>query len=211
MALPEWFVQTLSPTLGSFSRQKRKTRDQVAHAIATKDEWSGRDIQSVFRGLADSPKLPLHEKTVDRLAQDAQMLLMAGTLTMASTLEHMIYWISDNPNVLRKLKQELKSVMPSINDSDKVTLATLESLPYMTAVIKESVRLIYGNSCPHFRVCPDQPLYLEDKARGKTWTIPPVGVLSLYNTSAHDVEMNGDFFIAAYNKAQGVEFKIASI
>ena len=292
MALPERLVQTLSPTLGSFSRQKRTTRDQVVHAISTKDEWSGRDFQPVFRGLSDSPKLPPDEKSVKRLAQDAQMLLMAGTLTMASVLEHMIYWISNDADVLQKLKNELKTVMPSIDDVGNVPLATLENLPYLTAVIKESVRLIYGNSCPHFRVSPE-PLILEDKTRGKSWTIPPgtsvgmtsvllhhnetnfpdsykfnpdrwlgesgkklekyqvgfgkgsricigmhqafgmarlvlsqiwrlyaspnvrlsdeIGVLTLYNTSAHDVEMNGDFFIASYNKTQGVEFKLSSM
>ena len=221
------------------------------------------------------------------------MLLMAGTLTMASTLEHLVYWMLDNPDVLRKLKEELRTVMPSINDVGKVPITKLESLPYLTAVIKESVRLIYGNSLPHFRVDPDKPLTYEDKTTGKRWVIPPktsvgmtsvllhhneqnfpnsnrfdpdrwlgeggqkldkymvgfgkgsriclglnqaygtarqvlaqiwrlwaspdvsigdeIGVISLYNTSAHDVEMKGDFFVAKYNKPEGVEFKLSSM
>jgi hypothetical protein len=35
-----------------------------------------------------------------------------------------------------------------------------------------------------------------------------IGVLSLYNTSSYDVQMNGDFFVAAYNKPRSVEFKL---
>lgn len=290
MTLPEAVASRLSPPLGSYMRQKRKTRNQVAQAAALKDEWSEREIVPIFQGLLDSSKLPPEEKSVERLSQDAQMLLMAGTLTMASTLEHMVYWMVDNPDVLRKLKEELRTAMPSLDDVRRVPIASLESLPYLTAVIKESVRLIYGNSTPHFRVDPSQPLVYEDKKAGRKWVIPPktsvgmtsvllhhnednfpnsyifdpdrwlgeggkkldkymvgfgkgsriclglnqaygisrlvlaqiwrlwaspevstgdeIGVLSLYNTSFHDVQMKGDFFVAAYNKPQGVEFKV---
>ena len=291
MALPELLARRLSPALGSYMRQKRTTRERVAQiASGSQDKWSGGEIQPIFRAVLDSSKLPPEEKSVGRLAQDAQMLLMAGTLTMASTLEHLIYWMVDNPDVLRKLKEELLSVMPSVDDVGKIPITTLEGLPYLTAVIKESVRLIYGNSTPHFRYDPDQALVYKDSTTGKSWVIPPktsvgmtsvllhhnelhfpnsnkfdperwlgdegkkldkymvgfgkgsriclglnqaygisrlvlaqiwrlwaspdvkigdeIGVLSLYNTSAHDVQMNGDFFVAAYNKPQGIEFKL---
>lgn len=294
MALPESFAQRLSPALGSYMRQKRTTREQVTQlASRSKEEWSGKDIVPIFRAVLDSSKLPPVERSVDRVAQDAQMLLMAGTLTMASTMEHLIYWMLDNPDVLRKLKEELRGVMPSIDDVGNVPITTLESLPYLTAVIKESVRLIYGNSTPHFRRDPDQPLVFEDRTTGMSWVIPSktsvgmtsvllhhnelhfpnstkfdperwlgdegkkldkynvgfgkgsriclgmnqaygilrlllaqiwrlwasrdvsigdeIGVLSLYNTSPSDVQMNGDFFVAAYNKPQGVEFKVYSM
>jgi cytochrome P450 len=65
------------------------------------------------------------------------MSIMAGTLSMASTLEHLIYWMVENPQVLRKPKEELYSVMPSVDDVGKVLLTTLERLPYLTAVIKK--------------------------------------------------------------------------
>jgi hypothetical protein len=35
------------------------------------------------------------------MAQAAEMSLMTGTLSMASTLEHLIYWMVENPEVLR--------------------------------------------------------------------------------------------------------------
>ncbi|KAL2018247.1 hypothetical protein VTK56DRAFT_1154 [Thermocarpiscus australiensis] len=293
MALPDWLSQRMSPALGSYMRQKKMTREKVAQLASTSDDdWAGKNMP-IFRGVMQSPKLPAEEKTVERLAQDAQMLLMAGTLTMASTLEHLIYWMVDNLDVLRTLKEELRTVMPSVHDVGKIPLATLEGLPYLTAVIKEGVRLIYGNSMPHFRVDPDGPLVYKDGKTGKTWVIPPgtsvgmtsvllhhneenfpnshkfiperwlgeegkrldkymvgfgkdsriclgmpqgygvlrlvlsqiwrswaspevrigdeLGVLSLYNTTAEDVQMTGDFFVAAYKKPQGVEFKLTSM
>ncbi|GIJ99636.1 hypothetical protein Aspvir_003637 [Aspergillus viridinutans] len=294
MPLPESLASRLNPALGSYMRQKKMTRKHVERlASESKDKMAASETGAIFRAVLESPKLPPEERSVGRVAQDAQMLLMAGTLTMASTLEHLIYWMVDNPEVLRKLKEELHSVMPSVDDAGKVPLTTLESLPYLTAVIKESVRLIYGNSTPHFRYDPDQSLVYEDKTTGKRWVIPPktsvgmtsvllhhnernfpnskkfdpdrwlgdegkklekyqvgfgkgsriclgmnqaygilrlvlahlwrlwaspdakigdeIGVLSLYNTSPYDVQMNGDFFVAAYNKPQGVEFKLTSM
>jgi len=293
MALPESLVGRLSPALGSFMRQKRTTRARVADLTSgSKEEWSRRDFVPILRAIMESPKLPPNERSVDRVSQDAQMLLMAGTLTQASVLEHLMYWMISNPDVLRKLKEELRNAMPSTDDVGQVPLTKLESLPYLTAIIKESIRLIYGNSTPHFRFDPDGPLIYEDKVTGKIWEIPPktsvgmtsvllhhdehhfpnsnrfiperwlgdegkrldkynvgfgkgsricigmnqaygvmrlvlaqiwrlwaspdvsmgdeIGVLSLYNTTPHDVQMSGDFFVAAYNKPQGVEFKVNS-
>jgi len=293
MALPESLVGRLSPALGSFMRQKRTTRARVADLTSgSKEEWSQRDFVPILRAIMESPKLPPNERSVDRVSQDAQMLLMAGTLTQASVLEHLMYWMISNPDVLRKLKEELRNAMPSTDDVGQVPLTKLESLPYLTAIIKESIRLIYGNSTPHFRFDPDGPLIYEDKVTGKIWEIPPktsvgmtsvllhhdehhfpnsnrfiperwlgdegkrldkynvgfgkgsricigmnqaygvmrlvlaqiwrlwaspdvsmgdeIGVLSLYNTTPHDVQMSGDFFVAAYNKPQGVEFKVNS-
>lgn len=293
MAMPSWISVALNPALESYMRQKKRTTEKVKQlASTTEDDWLGKTVP-VFRGAMDSPKLPTQEKQVGRLAQDAQMLLMAGTLTMASTLEHMLYWMVDNPEVLSRLKEELRTVMPSVEDASQVSLAALEGLPYLTAVIKECVRLIYGNSTPHFRVNPDGPLTYRDGKTGKEWVIPkgtPVGmtsvllhhneenfpdsyrfvperwigedakkldkymvsfgkgsriclgmpqsygimrvvlarlwrtwaspearigdelgVLRLYNTSREDVQVAGDFFIAAYNKRQGVEFKLQSM
>ncbi|OCK75372.1 cytochrome P450 [Lepidopterella palustris CBS 459.81] len=211
MALPESLARRISPALGSYMRQKHKTRELVAQlASKSEDEWSGREMP-IFRAVMDSSKLPSHEKSVERVAQDAQMLLMAGTLTMASNLEHLIYWMVDNPDVLRKLKEELRSVMPSINDVGK------ELGDPSKDIGRHDQRFGKGS-----RVCLGMPhgygiLRLVLAQIWRLWATPDVklgdeiGVLGLYNTSPHDVQMKGDFFVGAYNKAQGVEFKVRSM
>ncbi|CAH0020670.1 unnamed protein product [Clonostachys rhizophaga] len=182
MSLPETLARRVSPSLGSYMRQKHETRKLVVQLSTTSDdEWNGKEMP-IFRGVLNSPKLPPQEKTVERVSQDAQMLLMAGTLTMASNLEHSIYWVVDNPDVLRKLKEELKTAMPTIDDVPNVRLSSLEGLDYLTAVVKESVRLIYGNSTPHFRYDPDGPLVYKEEGTEKSWVIPantPVGMTSV--------------------------------
>ncbi|ORY63463.1 cytochrome P450, partial [Pseudomassariella vexata] len=109
-------------------------------------------------------------------------LLMAGTLTTASILEHLIYWMVDNPDVLQRLQEEPHSVMTSVDDVSKVPLATLESLPYLTAVIKQCIRLVYGNSDPQFRVNPNGTLTYDNQTTGRSWLVPPktsVGMTSV--------------------------------
>jgi cytochrome P450 len=48
-----------------------------------------------------------------------------------------------NPSIYRSLTLELKTAFPS-HDNDHLDYATLEKLPYLTAVIKEALRLSYG-------------------------------------------------------------------
>ncbi|KAI1320329.1 cytochrome P450 [Xylariaceae sp. FL0255] len=191
MPLPDWFNFFLSPALGAYMKQKKEIRARMAKLCATSmDEWEGQDTIPIFRSMQESSKLPAHEKLPARMAQDAQMLQMAGTLTMAYDMEHLTYWLCTYPDVLRKLKEELHSVMPSIDVVGKVPLTTLEALPYMTAVIKESIRLIYGNSTPHLRSCPDQALTYEDKKAGKTWVIPPGTPVGMSSVLLHHIEEN---------------------
>lgn len=293
MSLPQVVIKYISPSLSMFMEQKHITRQKVEKLSSMpKTEWAGKETQPVALSLLESAKLPPAEREIDRVAQDAEMVLMAGTLTTATTLEHLLFWMIDNPDVLRKLKEELKGVMPTVNDLANIPLTTLEGLPYLTAVLKEATRLIYGNTTPHFCSNPDTALVFQDTQRSKTWVIPPntsvgmtsvilhhderhfpnswkfdpdrwlgeegkkldrynvgfgkggriclgmnqaygimrlvmaqtwrlwaspdvsigdkIVVIKLYNTTAHDMKMNGDFFIPAYNKPQGVEFKVFS-
>ncbi|KAF2275384.1 cytochrome P450 monooxygenase [Westerdykella ornata] len=172
-ALPDSVVAALNPALASFAKQKRTSRAQVEKIIAgDNEEWRGKEHPTIFHAALDS-KLPPEEKTIDRLADDAQMMVMAGTLTTAATLELITFWLLSQPETLRKLKEELLNVMPSADDVGKIPLPTLEGLPYLTAVIKEGLRLSYGVSTRLQRIDPDNSIVYKDKKTGKEWVIPP--------------------------------------
>jgi cytochrome P450 len=72
---------------------------------------------------------------------------MAGTLTTAWALEVVMFWLLRQPKTLRKLKDELKTVIPSLDMIGTLPLPVLEQLPYRNAVMKEGFRLTYGVSC----------------------------------------------------------------
>lgn len=90
----------------------------------------------------------------------------AGSHTVAWTLSVACYEILSSPTILQKLKTELSTIQ-NLNDSLAKVLANLEKLPYLTAVIKEALRLGYGVSMRVPRIAPDASL------RYKDWEIPP--------------------------------------
>lgn len=93
-------------------------------------------------------KLPPDEKTLDRLGDEAATTVAAGTLTTAWTLSIAMYYLLTMPELLQKLKTELAAAIP--DPSTNAPLATIENLPYLTAVVQEAIRLGYGGSG---RVC----------------------------------------------------------
>ncbi|KAF2728852.1 cytochrome P450 [Polyplosphaeria fusca] len=198
-ALPTSLVQRLQPALASFHAQQQTSRTQVEKILAGKnEEWRGKDHPTIFHAILDS-KLPPHEKTAGRLSEEAQVIVMAGTLTTASTLELITFWLLSQPETLRKLKQELRLVVPAIQDVGKVPLATLEALPYLTAVIKEGLRLSYGLSTRSQRIDPENSLVFVDKKTGKEWIIPPRTSISMTSAQLHrnkEIFPNSQEFIA---------------
>src|SRR5256714_11967248 len=96
---------------------------------------------TLFKQLLDSD-LPREDITVQRLAEEAQTVVAAGQVTTSHFLKMTSFHILDNPEILRKLKEELKPVMPS--DGSLPPLLKLEQLPYLSAVVSEGFRKSYG-------------------------------------------------------------------
>jgi cytochrome P450 len=129
---------------------------------------------TVFKELLDSD-LPREEVTIQRLAEEAQTVVAAGQVTTAHFLKMTSFHVLANPDILTKLKEELKSAMPS--DGSLPPLSKVEPLPYLSAVISEGFRKSYGVSQRLPRVSPDAPLIYKD------WVIPagtPVGMTSIF-------------------------------
>lgn len=63
----------------------------------------------------------------------------AGTHTTSFTMSLSTYYLLSNPDKLEKLRQEIQTVQP--NDEGLLEFAALRTLPYLTAVIKESLRM----------------------------------------------------------------------
>lgn len=76
-------------------------------------------------------KLEFHE-----IVNEFSMLLNAGTDTTAHLLLYTLMYLSKNSEILLKLKRELKE-----NIKDIYNYETLQKMPYLNAVLKESLRL----------------------------------------------------------------------
>ncbi len=69
--------------------------------------------------------------TVDEMVADAFTLLIAGTDTTALTMTTIIWQLLNKPQVMRRLKAELRTVMPGRGHT--VDWAELEKLPYLVS------------------------------------------------------------------------------
>lgn len=77
-----------------------------------KSNYQNSSYPTVFHEILYSSGLPESEKTVYRLRDEAQIIVAAGTATTSSTLSVATYYLLANPDILRKLKSELKSAFP---------------------------------------------------------------------------------------------------
>ena len=93
---------------------------------------------TVFRYLVNSD-LPQSELTTSRLSREAQVLLGAGTVSTARTLDFITYYILSRPEIEQRLREELKDVMAHY-PTERPTWYQLEKLPYLQALIREGLR-----------------------------------------------------------------------
>ncbi|KAL2424353.1 Cytochrome P450 monooxygenase [Exophiala dermatitidis] len=142
MRMPKWLVDATATEGGrktfEFQADLARQADEAVHAEKRSDK-------SVLDGIVNSDAIPESDKTVDRLTQEARTLVGAGSETTGISLETIVWNVLTHPDVLRRLKEELKQVQTSgcakglENPFDDY--ATIRKLPYLTAVINESLRL----------------------------------------------------------------------
>lgn len=118
---------------------------------------------TIFHEILES-KLPESEKTLERLSDEAISIVSAGGETTSWALTVATYYLLDRPEILRKLKIELREAMPDLNV--EVPAQVLEQLPYLGGVVKECLRLSYGVSTRLQRAA-HEPLVFETPE--KTW------------------------------------------
>ncbi len=172
--VPPKIMKFLRPKLTVFLDFQRDIADQIKQIMMGKNEsYKFVSHPTIFHDLLDSD-LPPEEKALDRLWQEGQTVVGAGTETTAWTLTVVTYHLLANPEKLARLRKELSSVMTS--PDVKPSWNTLEKLPYLSACISEGLRLSFGVSTHLQRVSPDTVLtYLN-------WAIPPgtpVGMTSV--------------------------------
>lgn len=69
----------------------------------------------------------------------------------------------NDATIRAKLRAELVQAIPDVNSTEFVSLAKLETIPYLRAVVKESLRLGYGLPGRVPRVVPKEGAVLCDQ------------------------------------------------
>ena len=88
--------------------------------------------RTIFHELMNSEVLPPAEKGTIRIIQEAGAMVGAGGESTTQVLTALTFCLVANPDKLKKLREELRKVMPDLN-SPMPTLKQLESLPYLVS------------------------------------------------------------------------------
>ncbi|KAK3671058.1 hypothetical protein LTR78_009019 [Recurvomyces mirabilis] len=182
--------QALPPAMREIMLFRSNVRKLIEYVLAdTKNDGkSGR--RSVFYELRDSAILPQHEKTVDRLQDEATLFVLAGTESPAKTLLIASFYLAAQPSLMQRLRAELQEAKRHVRDAD-LPLSTLLALKYMQAVIMEANRLSLGVSYRMKRTVPHESVTYTASSgphKGEDYVIPPNTEMSTLTWCTHTNE-----------------------
>jgi cytochrome P450 len=167
-SMPLWLAIKLVPPVGFMKSWMQRVGQQVAKIKADPETMAAiktdtRRKETIFAQILSSD-LPEAELSDERLVDEGVLIATAGSETTAWAITITTYHVMQNPAVLTKLRAELASV-PIPPSCAVAGWPALEKLPYLTAVIKEGVRLAGGMLSRLPRIY-DKPITY------KEWTIP---------------------------------------
>jgi len=182
-SLPESWLAKTEPLFALMFQLQKDLNKQIVDLKEGKNEAVGKSsIPTVFQELLDNPNLPPDQKETRRLQDEAQLVIAAGVSTTGWALSVGAFHIINNPDVYRRLRQELDEAIP--DPTQPLKWADLERLPYLTGCIREAVRLSYPVSTRNPRLLSKPLVYNE-------WVIPPRTPVSM---TIVDVNNDEDIF-----------------
>ncbi|KAK6082381.1 cytochrome P450 [Seiridium cupressi] len=159
-SLPKSLSKTMDPNMGAVFAFHGEIENQI-RAIKLGDNDAHKDVahRTIFNELLGS-SLPADEKTVERLKHEGGSIVAGGVETTATALTKACFFILSDANIKTRLLAELRSVFP--DPLQTPTLATLESLPYLSAIVNETLRMTIGISSRTIRKSRQAPVAYKD-------------------------------------------------
>lgn len=119
-------------------KKERKILDDIIYGIINERKKSGPKNGDLLDLLMESRYEDTGEKMPNKLLKDEVMtVFLAGHETTASALAWTFYLISQHPEVYKKLKEEVRSVV----GKEELTFAHLQQLKYTKACLNEGMRI----------------------------------------------------------------------
>ncbi|KAI9111004.1 hypothetical protein K1719_017879 [Acacia pycnantha] len=150
-------VQKFDRIFEKMIKQRLKKKKKVISGSEADDDESKNFLEFLFK-LKDEQK---DSKTPLTLANIKALLLemmIGGTDTSSNTIEFAMAHIINEPKVMKRVQEELDCV---VGKNNKVEESHIQKLPYLLAVMKETLRLhpIFPLLVPH---CPSETTVVGD-------------------------------------------------
>ncbi|TVY82000.1 Cytochrome P450 monooxygenase yanH [Lachnellula suecica] len=153
-SLPTWLSLRIAPAMKGFVEYQTNLQTQINDLIANPYKLKEASHAIIYETLLAENKEQGTPLTFVELDHEAQSLVAAGVDTTMVTLVTGTYELLKKPEMAAKLRLELKYAWPSLHGRP-LGLEALERLPYLAAVIKESLRTAPHITAGFPRIVPD--------------------------------------------------------
>lgn len=135
-SMPERLTAWLNPGMELFFQFQRRCRTLI-RAITTdyrqnagkQESIDGQRQKTFFHDVLGS-SLPEQDKSEERLAQEMQILVSAGSETTAKAMSYITFYLLNDPVTMKKLMDELNTLDPD----QTASLVQLERMPYLVCL-----------------------------------------------------------------------------
>ncbi|KAI1129863.1 cytochrome P450 [Nemania abortiva] len=141
------YIVRLSRTRIAEEQEKRKT-------LHANDEEAVVAEPFVSKFLAKYEQDP-EKFTMQHILAGCTTNLAAGSDTTGISLSAIIYYLLIHPECLRKLRREIEEFQKQGSPSDSFSFKETQQMPYLQAVIKETLRIHPATGLPMERVVPE--------------------------------------------------------
>ncbi|KAJ9149242.1 Trichodiene oxygenase [Pleurostoma richardsiae] len=173
--LPHWLAVRLNPVMKGYIGTTAQATKVVEATVRDIDAGVKPKQNTIFHTIL-SPENPHGRVSVQHMVDEAWVITAAAAETTGNALTVIAFRVVNDPVVYAKLHAELKEAFP---DPDNMPYLELEKLPYLTAVIKEGLRLSYGIVHHLPRVVP------EGGATFNGYFLPEGTVVGMSNWTMH--------------------------
>lgn len=135
-SLPMWLSRIVAPELLGLFDLQLLLQGQIDELKANPLRLESVPHKTIYHPL-------LATGTRKSLYEEGQAMLFGGTDTVSNTAMLLVFYVLQTPGVEERLLGELREVWPD-RDAEAPSWDALEKLPYLTAVIKEALRLTPG-------------------------------------------------------------------
>ncbi|KAH7305262.1 putative flavonoid 3-hydroxylase [Stachybotrys elegans] len=161
LALP---VRPLEIIIPDIARVVKLRRDMESQALLAQRKKHPQN-DNIFESILTNRALGKHEKHHKRMAQEGFVAIAAGGETTGRVLTTITFYILENKeHILPRLREELVTLMP--DPEDRPSVSELKNLPWLSAIIKESLRITALVTSRLPLVSPNESLVYKD------WVIP---------------------------------------
>ncbi|KAK1754045.1 cytochrome P450 [Echria macrotheca] len=155
-AMPVWLARRLNPMVVGMLEFMDVTRRDVERVVGDVEHDRKPERETIFHGLLDPEATKAQGlvgvPTVQNMVDEAFGFLGAASETAGNAMTMCAFHVLYDREIYKRLRAELVQAFP--DPTTQMDLLALEKLPYLTAVIKEGLRLSYGVIHPLPRVAP---------------------------------------------------------